>query len=534
VNSKEREKAMKKYESILPAHTKPGYRGYYPVTSREEWEQVPNLYKVMEWEQVRDPYDKGKLKAVKAVIFDVVHMEPYGISAKVSVHPQEVQKILFCQFDRPECHLYSICGIELEGGHQLHAKWLQDGISGAFRIVAGDQTVATQGGFDGYIPERVKKLEDGTYKFDFVSDNGKTAFYTLGNPFEHIQSKSVEKASGEYKSLLDMFIKKEVPFRIAEIYDLPLTEQIKNDLIFFAQSDTDLMFSYDAFDNQLLDEYKKCVRAACRSYEGVIDYLCASLNKTEGNEFNRKIEEFSPIFESTHYFGIYFYNGDNEYYLVDKKSGSYDLVLDDSPDFIGKNSLSELAGEEILDVANKEFLEYLVEYSREYTKGLIPERELGGLHVLELALRPNDVNLIFEDVKRQLEGEKSCTAFGEPRAWVALDNGRSIEVTLEKEMLSEEDYFYSARLHCTEEECENKDYHSTVGIINSIASASANVDEIKTLLIATLKCNERYPVQEHSKKRSALDDKIAAAEEQRNANENNTNERSAKDEPERT
>lgn len=182
--------SMKNYEGILPAQAKPGYRGYYPVKSREEWDELPNLYKVMEWEQVKDPYDKGKLKAVKAVIFDVPHMEPYGISAKVSVHPQEVQKILFCQFDRPACHLYSISGIELEGGHKLPAKWLQDTVSGAFGVMCGDHIVARQGGFGGYIPERVEKLEDGTFQFDFISDSKKMAFYTLSNPFKDIEGRT--------------------------------------------------------------------------------------------------------------------------------------------------------------------------------------------------------------------------------------------------------------------------------------------------------------------------------------------------------
>lgn len=186
---------MKNYEDILPAQSKPGHRGYYPVTSKEEWDELPNLYKVMEWEQVKDPFDKGKLKPVKAVIFDAVHMEPYGINAKVSVHPENVHKILFCSFKHTDCHLYSISGIELEGGHRLHAKWLQDTVSGAFGIMCGDHIVARQGGFGGYIPERVKKLEDGTFKFDFVSDSGKTAFYTLLNPFKDIEDKTPKKTS---------------------------------------------------------------------------------------------------------------------------------------------------------------------------------------------------------------------------------------------------------------------------------------------------------------------------------------------------
>ena len=314
-----------------------------------------------------------------------------------------------------------------------------------------------------------------------------------------------------YTSPLDQFIEAEVPFRIEELYNLPLTQKIKEDLIEYVQNRSDIMFDYDAFDNRLINKYDELVRGSCQTYESVIEYLCAVLNKEENDEYNRKIEEFSPIFESTHYFGIYSYNGDNEYYLVSKE-GEYELVLDDGFDRIGKNNLTLLEGEEILHIANKEFFGNLVEYSRENIKGLIPERELAGLHVLELAFNPNDVNLIFESVKRQLESEANCTGYGEPQAFVTLENGRSIEVTLEKEMLPETDYFYSARLHCTEEEFNNKDYNSTVGIINCVTSASANVDEIKDLLIATLKCNEQYPIENHSKKPS-LDSVINIAQE---------------------
>lgn len=319
----------------------------------------------------------------------------------------------------------------------------------------------------------------------------------------------------KYVSPLDQFIENEVPFRIEDLNGLPLTNRIKDDLIQFVQNRSDIMFDYDAFDERLLNKYDELVHESCQTYVGVIDYLCASLNKEENDEYNRKTEEFSPMFETTHYFGIYSYNGDNEYYLISKE-GEYDLVLDDSFEGIGKNNLTLLEGEEILDIANRELLANLAEYSRENIKGLIPERELVGLHVLELALNPNDVNLIFESVKRQLESEENCTGYGEPQAFVTLENGRSIEVTLEKEMLPETDYFYSARLHCTEEEFDNKDYNSTVGIINCVTSASANVDEIMDLLIATLKCNEQYPIENHSKKPS-LDSVIDNAQERRGA-----------------
>ena len=42
--------------------------------------------------------------------------------------------------------------------------------------------------------------------------------------------------------------------------------------------------------------------------------------------------------------------------------------------------------------------------------------------------------------------------YGEPEAWLYLKSGRSIEITLEQEGLTEEELFFSVRLHCTEQE----------------------------------------------------------------------------------
>lgn len=176
---------MSMYDGMLPQKAIPGHIGYYPVCNAEEWDQLPDLYKVMEWQPIKDPYDKDKLKAVKSVVFDVTYMEPYGIHAKVSVHPQEVQKILFCSFDRPECHLYSICEVELEGGSRLPAKWYQDSLTGAFGIYAGRYWVARQGGFEGFIPEHVVVLKDGTFKYDFKYNIAPIAHYAFSNPFRN-------------------------------------------------------------------------------------------------------------------------------------------------------------------------------------------------------------------------------------------------------------------------------------------------------------------------------------------------------------
>ena len=193
--------AWNNYEGMLPKKPLDGKRGYYPVCNAEEWVQLPDLYKAMEWAPVPDHKDKGQLKAVTAVIFDVVHMEPYEIRAKVAVHPQEVQKILFCLHGNPQCHLYSVCGVELFGGTRLGAKWMQDSVTGSFGIYAGDNLCGRQGGFQGFIPRCIKQMEDGTFKYDCNYKRGNTTvFMELSNPFP-------EERSFKDKNALDDVIK---------------------------------------------------------------------------------------------------------------------------------------------------------------------------------------------------------------------------------------------------------------------------------------------------------------------------------------
>ena len=71
------------YDNMLPKHQIEGHRGYYPVTSAKEWDELPALYKVMDWNPVKDPHNKDKLTHVKSVIFNVTFTQPYGISAEV-------------------------------------------------------------------------------------------------------------------------------------------------------------------------------------------------------------------------------------------------------------------------------------------------------------------------------------------------------------------------------------------------------------------------------------------------------------------
>ena len=174
---------MSRYDNMLPAEPIKGKLGYYPVKTKEEWDELPAIYKAMDWFPAKDYRNKGELSAVKSVIFDVVYMTPYKISAKVSVHRQEIQKILFCSYGDTQCHLYSVGGVELESGTVLRAKWLQDTTTGAYSIVANGVTVAKQGGFGGYIPKGIEVTEDGGFKYNWNRAEGCIGHYEVSNPF---------------------------------------------------------------------------------------------------------------------------------------------------------------------------------------------------------------------------------------------------------------------------------------------------------------------------------------------------------------
>lgn len=72
-------------------------------------------------------------------------------------------KALF-RHSETDTQLYSVCAVRLFDGTRVAAKWVQDSVSGAFRIVTTSGNVlGTQGGFRGHIPENCKKRDDGTW-----------------------------------------------------------------------------------------------------------------------------------------------------------------------------------------------------------------------------------------------------------------------------------------------------------------------------------------------------------------------------------
>lgn len=128
-----------------------GKRGFYPAMTAEEYRALPLPMKCATWD-ARAQY----------VIFDSFFRD-YGISGKVEVHAENAFKALF-RHSETDTQLYSVCAVRLFDGKRVAAKWVQDSVSGAFRIVTTSGNVlGTQGGFRGHIPENCKKRDDGTW-----------------------------------------------------------------------------------------------------------------------------------------------------------------------------------------------------------------------------------------------------------------------------------------------------------------------------------------------------------------------------------
>lgn len=130
-------------------------------------------------------------------------------------------------------------------------------------------------------------------------------------------------------------------------------------------------------------------------------------------------------------------------------------------------------------------------------------------------------SVMIADIKRQMKAHENETSYGEPQAWAYLDNGRSIEVTLEQHGLPEDDRFFSVRLHCNEQEFGNNDYQGSVGVIDQYTSSGKSPDELNSLIEAALACDAAHPVADHNlpekevpdvmAEKSSLADKISSA-----------------------
>lgn len=176
---------MSMYENMMPSKPIEGHTGFYPVCNADEWENLPALYKAMEWfpvEVYNLRWRKKETTVVEKVIFDVIFLKPYKVSARVEVHVQEVQRILFCSHQHTDCQLYSICGVKFANGEEWGAEWKQDTKTGAFGVCAHGHWLGQQGGFMGFIPANIEKAEDG-WKWKGVVNCEGRCHYALSSPF---------------------------------------------------------------------------------------------------------------------------------------------------------------------------------------------------------------------------------------------------------------------------------------------------------------------------------------------------------------
>ena len=171
-----------------------------------------------------------------------------------------------------------------------------------------------------------------------------------------------------------------------------------------------------------------------RNYEDAVNHLCEVLNDLDDvldfDDVRTPIEtsDFIPMFESANYFGVYcyhadrYYDGENEYYLVDKTTGEHKMVLGDSFAFIGQNLLDCMKDEEILHVANRQWMQYLVDYSLRNVKGIVPEEELRGIMKLQAALKEADADRAVSGDKEAQKENSSVLQESEPGRGATLED----------------------------------------------------------------------------------------------------------------
>lgn len=101
---------------------------------------------------------------------------------------------------------------------------------------------------------------------------------------------------------------------------------------------------------------------------------------------------------------------------------------------------------------------------------------------------------IIKEVEKQLEGKETFSEYGEPQAWVNLENGRAIEVTHHEENLQPEEQYFSVVLHCSEREFDEGYFADKCGVIEYDISEntgdSTDVDVIKKPLKYVLDANK--------------------------------------------
>lgn len=98
---------------------------------------------------------------------------------------------------------------------------------------------------------------------------------------------------------------------------------------------------------------------------------------------------------------------------------------------------------------------------------------------------------ILSNIKEQFKTNEN--GYGESQAWIYLeDKGRSIEITHEKEGLLPHEEFYSLRLHCNNEEFDNDDFHSTMGVIETYNTGTISDEQLIEGIKYLMMVNQKY------------------------------------------
>lgn len=102
---------------------------------------------------------------------------------------------------------------------------------------------------------------------------------------------------------------------------------------------------------------------------------------------------------------------------------------------------------------------------------------------IEKRILSENIRESAKDIRANIaSGRTSETAYGEPQCWEALENDRSLEITLEQYGLPEEEQFYSFRVHCSEEEFENGAFSGTMGVIDTFNTPDKSLDNLEEIL----------------------------------------------------
>lgn len=83
--------------------------------------------------------------------------------------------------------------------------------------------------------------------------------------------------------------------------------------------------------------------------------------------------------------------------------------------------------------------------------------------------------------------QETETEYGETQYWLDLPYGRQLEITQETEGLAEDEYFWSWRVHCSDEEFDDNCYQSTCGCIDKQCTEENNDQILKEMLFWAIK-----------------------------------------------